>query len=164
MSARRTALAVLPLALLAACGGSSDKATSTPSPTPAGLSKAAYIAASEAICTKANADIDAVPAPASVKDFPTSLQSTLTIADKATTDLEALGAKQADSTELTKTFLGPLRAQVTAIRAFLPKVAEAAAKGQAAVEALDEPKVPEADLAAMRAYGFTACVKSAEND
>lgn len=172
-TAGAVALVLLPLA---GCGGGDDSTvaspsrsasstpSATPSPTPTGLAKADYVAQSEAACAKANADLDAVPEPTTPAELEPAFGKILTIADTTTTQLEQLAAAQPDKAELDRIFLAPLRGQVSGLRTYLPQLTAAAQKGEAAVEALGQPDLPKADLAAMTAYGFKECVTTADTE
>jgi hypothetical protein len=152
-TARTTALVILPLALLTACGGGTKN----------GLSKADYLKKSEAICGTTNKAVDALPQPKAITDLPELLASTLTLAKKATADLRDLGDAQPDKATLHKIFLDPIAKQIKQIEAFEPQVRAAVAKGEAAVSALKDPTTSStADTKAMKAYGFDTCVTTAE--
>jgi hypothetical protein len=155
---------LLPLVLLTGCGGGDDSPKSDPSPTQAAFGKAAYLARAEALCTEANEKIDAQPEPQTLQQLVPSFQETLQIADDYTTKLEQLAVAQPDKAKLDTIFLTPLRGQVTALRNYIPDVEAAVAKGEAAIQALPAPEVPEADLKAMRAYGFKSCVETADDE
>ena len=151
MTPRLAALALVPV-LLAGCGGD-DR-----------LGKAELVTRSEALCAEANGKIDAQQPPATPDQVDESLRETLDIADDYTTRLERLAATAEDEAEVKEIFLTPLRGQVEALRKFIPQVAAAGEKGQAAIEALADPDLPEADLDAMRTFGFDACLKTAQSE
>jgi hypothetical protein len=157
---KRLAL-VLPLLLaVTACGGSDPTSSS-------GLSKADYLAKAEALCTKANADIKALPFPSGVAGFSDFAAKIVTIADDATSALKALDPPAADKADLDAKVLTPLSQQVEAGRAYAAKIKTAVdANDQKALGALvaDPPTEGKADLAWMRTYGFKACVDTAETD
>lgn len=146
---------LLPIALLAGCGGSS------------GLSKADYVSKAEALCKKANADVKALPFPQSTAGISDYAAKIVSIADQTTKDLVALEAPDADKADLQKKVLEPLQQQVEDGK-------EYAAKIKAAVESKDQkqltelvgkpPTSTEADLDFMRSYGFKECVESAKTD
>ena len=50
-----------------------------------------------------------------------------------------------------------------ALAAYVPQVGAAAKEGGEAVEQLAAPELPAADLEAMRAFGFEACVVTAQS-
>ncbi len=165
MTSRCAALFLLPALLLAACGGGSDSgdaASPTASATSAGLAKAEYLTKSEAVCTKANTVVDAQTEPTSGEEAVAQYDASLTLADTTTTELEELAADQPDAAQLQTIFLTPVRGQVAALTAYKPTVEKAAAEGPEAFDALAGPDLPEADLAAMKTYGFSACVTLAE--
>jgi hypothetical protein len=158
-TARLTAVAVLPLVLLTACGGGSDSKKAS------GLSKADYIAKSEALCSKADKDTDALtPASDSPADITKALNDTLSLITKATAELTALADAQSDKAELHKIFIDPLQKQVVAYKAFLPTYVAALTQGADAADNLKEPDVESGDLAAMKTYGFKDCVTIADSD
>jgi len=175
----RTALLAAPLLGLAltACGGggggaAGGRAGASPSPavassaaaSPAGaLAKPDYVTRAEAICGKAQADVASIPAPKDAAAFGSYLDSTIQVAGRSVTDLQALQPPAADAAELKSKFTEPLAAQVTAIREVLPKVKAAAASSDpsAAVKALEQPNAPRADSTFLSGYGLPTCAKYA---
>lgn len=145
----RLALALLPLALLTGCGGD-------------GLSREAFVERAEAVCAEANRDLEAEREPETPAQIAPYFEQVLGTADAATRALEQLAADQPDAAELERIFLTPLRGQVDGLKDYLPEVQRAAEQGEQALDALQEPALPQADLPAMRAYGFDACVRTAE--
>lgn len=165
MPARTPTLVAVPLALLlAACGGGTGTrggGTPAASPTATGLSKADYLSRSEDVCARANANLPAPPASrdaASLDQYFTAFEITI---NAAADQLTLLAERQPDRVELDRMFLTPLQGQVKGLTAFAPRLEAAVKSGPAAVRALGGPTLPAADLAAMRAYGFKACVESA---
>jgi len=151
---KRTCL-VLPLLLLAACGGSD------------GLSKSDYVAKAEALCKKANDDIDALTTPSDLTDIAPFLDKLIATADQTTDELVALDAPKDDKADLDKKFLQPLRKQVEQGRTWAADIkTAAAAQDQAKIGQLlgNAPTMEEADLTWMKDYGFTECVETAETD
>jgi len=151
---KRIAL-VLPVLLVAACGGSD------------GPSKSDYLAKAEAICKKANDDIDALAPPSDVKGIETFLNSLVATADQTTDELERLDTPKDDTDALQSKFLKPLRTQVDEGREWADKVKTAAASNdQAKVFAAlgDAPKMTEADEKWMTGYGFKECVEAADTE
>lgn len=126
------------------------------------LSRRELVAQAEAICAEANAKIDAKPTATTPGEVVTSLKETLEIADEYTGRLERLAARAEDADDVREIFLTPLRGQVEALRKFVPQVEAAAPKGPAAIEALADPQLPEADAEAMRTFGFSSCLKTAQ--
>jgi hypothetical protein len=168
---RRCAPALLCLALLSACGGSSSGGSSSGGSSSggagrgdSGLPKAEFLAQAEKICADANTALDAEPEPTSPEGISPYFDALLGIADDTTTELEQLAAEQPDKAEVDTIFLTPLRGQVEAIQAYLPKAKAALEQGQEAFTSLPEPMLPPADSAAMRSYGFDACVETAQAD
>ncbi len=158
---RLAAFALVPLALLTACGGGSK---TTDKVKASGLSKADYVAKSEALCAKANKDLEGLPAPTGAADLASTLDAGLGIAKTTTESLQALGAAQPDAAELNKIFLGPIGTQITELTAYLEKLKVAAPQGDAALQALGDPKLTAADLEAMKTYGFKDCVETADQN
>jgi hypothetical protein len=153
----KPALVLVPLALVAACSSSGAS----------GLSKSAYVQKAEALCAKANTDIDALTTPTDPAGLPAYVQSVVDIAANATTALGKLDAPSKDKAELDSKMLAPLRAQVSEGRGLVTKVRAAVASGDQ--KALGElvaspPTMTKADLAWMRAYGFKACVTAADTE
>lgn len=175
---RRTAPLLLSLALLSACGGEDGTATATtPSPTasatPAGLTKAEFVAKAEAVCSDAVAEIESVPEPTGPDDAQASFTATLAVASTSTTELERLAAAQPDAAELEEIFTGPLRENLTVAQEYFPKLieafaalAESAQSGQAPEfpELPEMPELKDPDVEAMKAYGFDRCIKLAEQE
>ena len=144
---RLVALCLLAGLLAAAgCGGS-----------PARLSKASYLAKSEAVCSKLEADGHALPDPASPRDLPAYLTASTALTVTAKAKLDALAARYSDPAYVHRIFLDPLAAQITALRRIMPRVIAESAKGSTA--ALDGLALPQADLEAMGVYGFHECRK-----
>lgn len=169
----RTALTAAPLLagmlLLAACGaGSNDSSdagsTSTDASAAAegGGDKQAYLADSEAVCGTAKEQLDAIPAAMTAEDARGVFATGLSIVDSTTTRLEDLAKDSPDEEQVRTIFLEPLRGQADAIKEFLPTFEAALAKGPEAIAALEEPQLPEADVAAMQAYGFEKCTELAK--
>ena len=156
---RRTAPVLLALAL-SACGGSSSG--SSDEEQAEGLPKAEFVTQAEKICADANAALEAEPEPTSPAGISPYFDELVGIADGTTTKLEQLAADQPDKAEVDKIFLTPLRGQVEAIQAYLPKAKAALAQGEEAFTSLPEPELPEADTEAMKGYGFDACVETAQ--
>lgn len=144
---------LLPIVLLAACGGAS------------GPGKSAYLAQAEAICKKANSDVKALAVPSTPSALPAYVSTLLGIADAATTQLEKLAPPAADKAQLDKRFLTPLRGQIVEGRAYLGEIKKAvAANDQAALQKLvtNPPTASKADTAWMTSYGFVSCVEAAK--
>jgi len=152
---KRIAL-VLPVLLVAACGGGSE-----------GLSKSDYLSQAEAICKKANADIDAIGTPSSLAEVGPTVDKFVTTAEDATADLEALDPPKDDEAELKSKFLEPLGKQVDEGKAWVTKIKDAAAANDQAkvLDLLDDDAVTsEPDLTWMKDYGFKDCVETAKKD
>jgi hypothetical protein len=152
---RRLSLLVLPVLLLAACGGGSS------------LSKSEYVAQAEAICKDTNKQIDALSTPTDPASFQKLIEDSIKIADSATSRIKALDPPSDDKADLQKKVIEPLESQVKEARSYLAKVKEAVAKkDQPALGKLltNPPTGNEADLDWMRSYGFKECVDAAKTD
>ncbi len=152
-------LVALPLALIAACGGSDSEQLAS------GLTKAEFVTKAEAICSKANADVKAAAFPTSPAGLPVYVQTLVDIADKATKAVSALVPPAADKADLQTKVLTPLAGQVAEGRVYLEKIKTAvAANDQAKLGELiaSPPAGSKADLDWMRSYGFVSCVESAD--
>ena len=155
---RRVAPVLLSLALLTACGGGGEAGGASDDALP----KAEFVSKADALCKEANTKFETEAQPTSPEGIVPYLDTLVGIADDTTTDLEELAAPQPDEEEIDKIFLTALRGQVTALEEYRPKVEEAVKKGEQAVAALEQPESPDADIPAMKAYGFKDCVKTAE--
>jgi hypothetical protein len=147
----RTASPVLLcLVMLTACGDD-------------GLSRAEFVSRAEALCGTANTALDDEPEPTTPQEIQPYFESLLATARETAEDLTALAADQPDAGAIDTIFLTPLRGQVAVLEEYLPKVQAAVEGGEQNLSALEEPDLPEADLDAMRDYGFDDCVQTAEN-
>ncbi len=151
----RAALLLTPVVLVvAACGGGGS-----------GVSKADYVKKAEAICSKANKDVDALSVPTDPAGLPAYVKGVVDIADTATTELADLEAPSKDEPELKKRVLEPLRTQVVQARDYSLKVRRAVdSHDQVTLARLiaNPPTETKADLSWMRSYGFKECVKAAD--
>jgi hypothetical protein len=152
MRPRSLASVLLPVVLVAACGGSD------------GLPKEEFVERAEALCSSANDALDNEPQPESPEQITPYFERLLTTAEETTTELEELAADQPDEEEISRIFLTPLRGQVEVLQGYLPKVEEAVQEGEQGLAELPEPELPEADASAMRDYGFDACLETAQTD
>jgi len=155
---KRIALAALPLLLVTACGGGDDDA---------GTSKADYLARAEALCKRANADVDALAFPTTPAGFPVYIGKIVTLAEGVRDQLKALEAPEDDRAELKSKVFDPLDAQIPEGRAYQKAVADAvAANDQKKLGQLigNPPTQTKADLGWMRSYGFKECVEVLETD
>ena len=147
------------LVLVAACGGSSGAE-------PAG-GKASYIGKAEGICKTVNTQLTQAKKelPANTAAVPAYVHRIVDIARTNVTQLSALTPPSADATDLQAKVLGPLKQQLADGDAFAAKVdAATAAKDNAQLTALilHPPTNTRVDLAWMRSYGFSECVKAAD--
>jgi len=152
-------LLVLPLLglALAGCGGGdsggSDAAASAP------LTKEAYVQQAGVICDRATGELQALPRPTDAAGFTTYLNDSVAAAKRATTDLSALKAPEADAAELRTKFTEPLSQQVGAIEAVVPQFEEAAKAPDPtkAFTEIERPQLPQADPGFLASYGLTSC-------
>lgn len=147
---RPRTLLLLPLLLLPACGGSD------------GLPKDEFVAKAEAVCAKTNAALEDEKEPESPQEIEPYFSRQLKTAKDATEELEQLAADQPDEDQIRTIFLTPLRGQVEELETYLPRIAEAVEQGEQGLSELEEPDLPKADEAAMKEYGFDACLEVAQ--
>ena len=142
---------------LAGCGGS-DSTGGTPDAA-APLTKQAYVEQAGAICDRATTELKALPSPTDAPGFTTYLHDSVAAAKRATDELTALKAPEADATELRTKFTEPLSQQVTAIEAVVPQFEEAAKAPDPtkAFAKITRPQLPQADPAFLASYGLTSC-------
>lgn len=151
--------AVVLLLLVAACGGSSGGKTVSP--------KAQYLAKAEALCAATNTELAAAKKslPTDIAAVPAYVHRLVDIARKDVDDLKGLTPPPDDAAEITTKLLDPLTAQLADGDAFVAKVdAAAAKKDNTALTALvlNPPTKTRVDVAWMKSYGFSACVKAAD--
>lgn len=146
---------LLPVLLVAACGGGSK---------PASAAKKTYIAQAEAICAKANADTKALKNPQAASDLAPYVAKVVVIADTTIKLIDGLTPPSVDQAALKKHVFDPLNEQLVEAHAYAAKVAAAdKVHDEAALTnlTLNAPTGSKADLKWMRAYGFSACVDAA---
>ena len=130
-----------------------------------GPSKEEYLSSAEEICTQANTALDDLAEPETPEQVTEVLDEAIAVVDGAVDELEGLDAPDGDGDELERTFLEPVRGQVDALEEIRPQVEEAVESGDPeALGDLPEPASPEADVEAMRAYGFDSCVDFAGDE
>ena len=157
---RRLLVPVLLVALgLTGCSGSGSGG--------GGSAKSAYLAKAEAACTKANADLAALKKspPTSVAGVPAYVHRIVDVARGTVSTLTGLIPPAADATALKAKLSDPLAAQLRTADSYAAKVdAAAAAKDQSALLQLvtHPPTRTEVDLAFLRSYGFSSCVRAAD--
>ncbi|HUR51832.1 MAG TPA: hypothetical protein VMZ11_06900 [Mycobacteriales bacterium] len=147
---------VLPVLLLAACGGGGS-----------GLAKSDYVAKAEAVCKDANTQANALSPPSTPAGFQDLVEKTVRIFETATDKLEALDPPKDDKAELQKKVIEPLDKQVVEAKKFLADVKAAVKKNdQKELGRLlqNPPTQAKADLDWMRSYGFKECVEAAKTD
>jgi hypothetical protein len=153
--------ALVLLLLVAACGGSSDGAGG------GGNSKADYLSKAEAICAKANTEIDAAKKnlPTGTAEVPAYVHKLLDFAKQTLEDLTLLSPPEADAADVKAKLIDPLTQQYADGQTFAGKVDAAAAKNddQALTQlVLNPPTKTRVDVAWMKGYGFKACVTAAD--
>jgi hypothetical protein len=123
--------------------------------------KTAYVAASEARCATANTAFDRLSDKyPDISQFAPYLAEGIPVANAAQADLAKLAAGRPDEAQLKTIFLTPLEGQTAAVVAYsktLPAVITEQTE-------LADLVLPEADLRAMKAYGFDECVTWAETE
>ena len=150
---RRVALLV-PVLLVAACGGGSS------------LSKSDYVSKAEAICKDANDKFKALARPSDAAGFQSFVEDTVQIAEDATKRLEDLDPPSDDKAELDKKVFDPLDDQIVQGKAFLEKVKKAVStNNQTELGKLlsNPPEGKKADLNWMKSYDFKDCVEAASS-
>ena len=151
---------ILVLLLVTACGGGGGGSVASGGP-----SKADYLKAAEQVCTKANAEQDALKTPTSAKELAPYVAKVVDIATRATAKLEAIEAPKADKAALKAKVFGPLDAQLTIAHQYSKDVDAATAKNDnlALIKLFSNPPTQtKADLRWMQGYGFDECVKAAD--
>src|SRR3954471_2983074 len=153
--------ALVLILLVAACGGSSGAGRGSGDP------KADYLAKAEAICAKANTQIDAAKknTPSGTDGVPAYVHKLLDLAKQTLDDLTVLSPPSGDAAEVKAKLLDPLTQQYADGQTFAGKVDEAAAKNDTATLTqlvFNPPTKTRADIAWMKSYGFKACVTAAD--
>jgi hypothetical protein len=156
-------LLVLPLVLVAACGGGEAKARGSDE----AAAKAAYLKKTEPICAAANAAKKALVAPTGVNDLVPYAKKVVDLSEKVTAEVAAVTPPEADKKDIQAKVVGPLQAEVAGGRDFIKKLEAAKAAGDlTAISNLlaDPPTKTRAELTFMKDYGFVDCVVAADTD
>ena len=145
--------------LVAACGGSSGGDSGDP--------KADYLGKAEAICAKANTQIDAAKknTPAGTAEVPAYVHKLLDLAKQTLEDLSLLSPPKADAAQVKAKLIDPLTQQYADGQTFAGKVDEAAAKNDTQTLTqlvFNPPTKTRVDVAWMKSYGFKECVTAAD--
>jgi hypothetical protein len=146
------------LMLVAACGGGSGgKAASA---------KSTYLAAAEAICAGVNTKVTAAKKeqPTAIADIPPYVHRILLLGHSTYDELSKLAPPPADAAAIKAKIISPLATQLAAGDAFAAAVDAAAAKKDTAKLTslvFNPPTKTSVDLAWMKTYGFTECLKAA---
>ena len=140
---------LLPAAVLVltACGGGEDE-------------KAEYVEQASAICSDAQAKLDAEQRPAAVEGFSPYVDRVVEIAEEAEGKLLALEPPEDDKAELEQKLLDPLSAQVEEGRQYAAKVEAAGTDTSQLLPLLSQiPGTGDIDLAYVEDYGLSACTE-----
>jgi hypothetical protein len=145
------------IALAVACGGSSG----------GGNAKADYVSKAEAICAKANTEIDAAKknTPAGTDEVPAYVHKLLDLAKQTLEDLSLLSPPSADASDIKAKLIDPLTQQYADAQTFAGKIDQAAAKNDTATLTqlvFNPPTKTRVDIAWMKSYGFKSCVTAAD--
>jgi hypothetical protein len=144
--------------LVAACGGGSPGN---------GNAKTDYLKKAEAVCAKANTEIDAAKknTPTGTDGVPAYVHKLLDLAKQTLDDLSSLSPPSADAADVKAKLIDPLTQQYTDGQTFAGKVDQAAAKNDTATLTqlvFNPPTKTRVDVAWMKSYGFKACVTAAD--
>ena len=150
----KRALAVLPLLLLAACGGADAGADA----------KTGYVGQATKVCEVAKTDADALPRPTGATDLKAFVDNTVAIAKRAQGELAALTPPTADAADLKSKVLDPFAELVAQGEAYAKKV-DAAGSDQAKLLPLiaAKPTAAGIDLDYLRSYGLGVCADAIDN-
>lgn len=160
-----TLAAAVAVLALAGCGGGDDDTrtgSAAPSASPAGLSKADYIAKGDAVCAKLQKDTEAVPPPADESAFGPYITQVVTLAEGARAEFAAL-TPPADGAATHKTLLDSLDSAITSGKG----AATAAGNGDTVTAAdllTEAEKAGAASDAAAKSYGFTVCGSESDDE
>jgi hypothetical protein len=132
---------------LAACGGGED-------------ARAEYVEQASAICSDAQAQLEAEERPAAVEGFAPYVDRVVEIAEEAEAELRALEPPEDDRAELEEKLLEPLSAQVEEGREYAAKVTAAGTDTSQLLPLLSQvPGTGDIDLAYVEEYGLSACTE-----
>lgn len=160
---RRAVLLPLLVLPLVACSSGSSGSSSSASPS-LQQQRSAYLSKTEAVCKDANDRAAKLSQPTDVAGVPAFADAALDIARSTVQGVEAVPPPAADKAELESKVLQPLQKDLGTATDYAGQFKAAAAAGDnAALLRLlqDRPKTT-ADVAFMKAYGFSECVKAAQ--
>lgn len=146
----RRALLLTGLALLTACGGGND-------------AKAAYVERAEAVCERAQQDVEALTPPTTGAGFAPYAEQLVAIVEQAQQDLAALTPPEDDRAELQERVLTPLAEVVDQGREFAAKVRAAGSNQLQLLPLLSQrPTTDAIDTDFLRDYGLDTCAEAVE--
>jgi hypothetical protein len=156
------ALLLLPVLLLAGCGGA-DPAPADAAPGGGPDLKAAYVAQATEVCRAAKTEADALVTPTTAEGFPPFVKRSVALVTKAQAALSALAPPPADQAQLRRKVLDPFAELAGRAAAYGAQV-EAAGTDQAKLLPLltQAPKADGIDLVFLRQYGLGVCADVVE--
>lgn len=146
----RRALLLVPFLLLPGCGGDDSDP------------KAEFVAAAEAICAEARADVEANTQPTDLAALDDYVDAIVRVLEQAEADLSALTLPEDDAAELEAKLLGPLEADVKVAQGFAAEVRAAGGNGVKLLPLLSKRPKTTVDVAFARSYGLGSCADAAE--
>jgi hypothetical protein len=159
--------AVLPLVLVAACGGSRSTATSSASLPPGTMSKAVTITQLDAVCKATDAKITALPVAKGRSDYPALLSDftgTLAIFQAYFAQVQLLVDQSVDRARLTSKWLALEQGDFAVSQPILEQMVQAIqAKDDASIAAAQKklsaaPDHTDEIISFFRSYGLKDCV------
>jgi hypothetical protein len=156
---RHAAAAVLVLTLATACSGGDDGGAPSLEDR-----RADYVASAEDVCTETNLAVRELGTPSGVADVPAFADRAVEVVRTSVEELTALTPPEEDAAEVEQKVYAPLRADVGAAEAYAGQLKAAAAANDTAalLRLVQERPQTTADLAFMREYGFSECVRAAD--
>lgn len=160
----RIMIATALAALTVACGGDDPKPAATPTPTP--LTKEAWVAVINPICTRVEKESEAIPDPTNAKEWVTGTQQYLDVLKDAQVEMRAAVPPAADAKAVEDNFYRVNDAQIRILETeLMPKLKDAAAKNdtaaaeQAAEEGFEKFAAESKGTEEWTTqYGLTSCV------
>ena len=150
-----------------AAAGSNTSATASPTPSTA-LSKAAFITQADAICTKIDAQLSALPNPAGEQDYPAmaaNLEGSVALFKSYISQVQPLADQTADAAELNSKWLTLEKEDFAKAEPLVTKmIAALKAKDAAQIKAIGDQLDAQPDrskeyAAELTSYGLTSCAK-----
>ena len=157
------ALLVLPVLLLAGCGGD-DPALDDAAPGGGPDLKTAYVTQATEVCQAAKTEADALVTPTTAEAFPPFVQQSVALVTRVQTALSALVPPPDDQAQLRSKVLDPFADLAERATAYGTQV-EAAGTDQAKLLPLltQAPKADGIDLVFLRQYGLGLCADVVED-